>query len=167
MRLRRIREMLAGGATHPFPWHPLAELRDRTLPKLDNLRRAAGAGFPVPQPTYWAYAADLQREPDACRASTTPVGLPCIVRSVSPTEDTAEGSHAGQFLSLVVKDARDFPESVARVIASLPVRQGRRQGAVAVQPYLIHPRAGVTFFDGFYFEESEIRGQNGEVTSGR
>jgi phosphohistidine swiveling domain-containing protein len=93
--------------------------------------------------------------------------MPCIVRSISPTEDTQEGSEAGRFLSLVVGSPGDFPGAVARVVASLPVRDGRRLGAVAVQPYLVNPRAGVTFFDGFYFEESELEGQNGDATSGR
>ena len=141
MRRQRIREMLVKARSN-LPVAPAGRTAGSLSPKLDNLRRAAGTGFPVPEPTYWAYAADLQREPDACRALTAPVGLPCIVRSVSPTEDTAEGSRAGQFLSLVVQDARDFPDAVARVIASLPVREGHRLGAVAVQPYLIHPRAG-------------------------
>jgi phosphohistidine swiveling domain-containing protein len=168
MRFQHIREALFGDAKRPSPWRPLVKLRDRTLPKLDHLRRAARAGLLVPEPTFWAYAADLE---DRCDSDLLTlgerVGFPCIVRSISPTEDTPQGSRAGQFLSLVVKHARDLPGSVARVVSSLPMSGGRRRGAVAVQPFLVNPRAGVTFFDGFYFEESELRGQNGDVTSGR
>jgi hypothetical protein len=146
---------------------PLAVLRDRTLPKLDRLRRAARAGIAVPEPTFWAYAADLEAGRDPTPAPTELVGMPCILRSISPTEDTRQGSQAGRFLSLVAEGPGDFPRALARVVSSLPVRAGRRLGAVAVQSYLLNPRAGVTFFNGFYFEEGELEGQNGDVTSGR
>src|SRR4051812_16988022 len=121
MRLPAVREPMFGDRKRPHPLRPLAEFRDPTLPKLDNLRRAARAGLLVPEPTYWAYAADLEdgRMPDFPLIEL--VGLPCVVRSVSPTEDTRRGSCAGQFLSVVVKHARDLPGSLARVVSSLPM----------------------------------------------
>jgi hypothetical protein len=132
MRLQASREAILGEKRRPSPWRPLAELRDRTLPKLDNLKRAARAGISVPEPIIWAYAADFEssRAPDP--GPTELLDMPCIVRSISPTEDTKQGSQAGRFLSLVVNCPSDFPGAVARVLASLPVRDGRRLGAVAV-----------------------------------
>src|SRR4051794_28214362 len=121
MRLSAVREPMFGDPKRPHPWRPLAEFRDPTLPKLDNLSRAARAGLLVPEPTSWAYAADLEegRMPDYLLIER--VGLPCIIRSVSPTEDTRLGSHAGEFLSVVVKHAPDLPGSLARVVGSLPI----------------------------------------------
>ncbi len=168
MLLNFIRGLWTTKTTEFSPWRPLAALRDRSLPKLDNLRRAAQAGLPVPEPTMWAFAHDLDPQRDLhLPALVNHVGLPCIVRSISPTEDTAQSSQAGQFLSVVVNNAQALPHAVAQVTLSLPVDQGRRQGAIAVQPFLVNPRAGVTFFDGFYFEESVLSGQNTGVTSGR
>ena len=95
------------------------------------------------------------------------VSVPCIVRSVSPTEDTRTSSQAGRFLSVVVSSRSELNDALTRVIESLPVADGRTLGAVAVQPFLVNPRAGVTFFDGFYYEESTFPGHNGVVTSGR
>ena len=168
MLLNFIRGFWTTKTTELSPWRPLGAFRDRSLPKLDNLRRAARAGLPVPEPTMWAFARDLDPQGDLhFPALVKHVGLPCIVRSISPTEDTAQSSQAGQFLSVVVNDAQALPDAVAQVTSSLPVDQGRRQGAVAVQPFLVNPRAGVTFFDGFYFEESALSGHNTGVTSGR
>jgi hypothetical protein len=53
------------------------------------------------------------------------------------------------------------------IAASLPLERGRRLGAVAIQPFLVDARAGVTFFDGFYHEESVALGVNQGVTAGR
>lgn len=168
MALNLIREFWTTNTTELSPWQPLDASCDRSLPKLDHLRRAARAGLLVPEPTMWAFARDLVPECDLhLPALVKRVGLPCIVRSISPTEDTAQSSQAGQFLSVVVNDAQALPDAVAQVVSSLPVDQGRRQGAVAVQPFLVNPRAGVTFFDGFYFEESVLTGQNTSVTAGR
>src|SRR3954453_541395 len=126
MRLPAVCEPMFGDPKRPHPWRPLVEFRDPTLPKLDNLRRAARAGLLVPEPTCWAYAADLEvgRLPDYPVIEL--VGLPCVVRSISPTEDTRLGSHAGQFLSVVVEQTRDLPGSLARVVSSLPIHEGRR-----------------------------------------
>jgi phosphohistidine swiveling domain-containing protein len=52
------------------------------------------------------------------------------------------------------------------VVSSLPLADGQTRGAVAIQPFLVNPTAGITFFDGFYFEETVISGQNRAVTSG-
>src|SRR5262249_14899640 len=91
---------------------------------------------------------------------------PCIVRSASPTEDTAATSNAGQLLSLVVDDPAGFSGAVARVVAALPRRGGRPLGAVFVQPFLRAEAAGITFFDGFCFEETWAAGTNLALTSG-
>lgn len=152
-----------------MPWQPLDRFRDPAVPKLDNLRRASRAGLQVP-PTVWAMADELER----ALAAKTPRGLlegipdaPCIVRSGSPTEDTAETSNAGQLLSLPVHAPGEFTAALAQVVAALPRRDGRPQGAVFVQPFLRAEAAGITFFDGFYFEETWAPGTNLALTSGQ
>jgi phosphohistidine swiveling domain-containing protein len=147
-------------------WRRLSDLDDPALAKLHNLRRARSAGFLIPEPTIWAYAADLEGSVAETSAIPRLVGLPCIVRSVSPTEDTPERSRAGKFVSIVVWHENALADALGRVAASLPASKGRRLGAVAVQPLLLKPRAGVTFFDGFYYEESALTGYNGALTSG-
>jgi hypothetical protein len=133
MLLNFIRGLWATKTTELSPWRPLRAFCDRSLPKLDNLRRAAQAGLPIPEPTMWAFAHDLEPQRDLrVPALMKHVGLPCIVRSISPTEDTAQSSQAGRFLSVVVNDAQALPDAVAQVSSSLPVDRGRRQGAVAV-----------------------------------
>src|SRR4051812_27283121 len=144
----------------PSPWRPLDASRDRSLPKLDNLRAAARAGLEVP-PTVWAPAASAPADPPDPAAVPGP---PWIVRSGSPTEDTNATSNAGQFLSEVVARAEEFPGAVARVVASLPRGDdGAPLGAVFVQPWLRAEVAGVTFFDGFYFEETWAAGGNAAI----
>jgi pyruvate,water dikinase len=141
-------------------WLPLDQFADAGIPKLHNLRLAAKAGFDVPM-TFWAWARELEN-----RETQPPLPFPLIVRSGSPTEDQQNTSNAGQFLSLpVVSDAK-FAESVARVIEKLPLVGGIRQGVVFVQPLLEGTRAGVTFFDGFYYEEAVASGSNQALTSG-
>jgi pyruvate,water dikinase len=143
-------------------WQPLRHFRDASVPKLNNLRRAAAAGLRVP-PTWWAPAADAPAEP--------PNDLgpgPCIIRSGSPTEDRRTTSNAGQLLSLVVRDRADFAESLRRVVAALPCDgQGRPRGAVFVQPLVAATEAGVAFFDGFYYERTLAAGGNQALTSGQ
>ncbi len=140
------------------PWRRLEAFADRNVPKLDNLRRAARAGLAVPT-TVWAPAVLLAAHPDV-EPPRAIRGLPCIVRSGSPSEDTATTSNAGRFLSLPVHDPAGFREAVARVVAVLPKSDGQPQGVVFVQPLIRGEAAGVTFFDGFYFEESWENGGN-------
>jgi phosphohistidine swiveling domain-containing protein len=138
-----------------MPWRPLARFDDPSIPKLDNLRRAAAAGLRVPE-TWWLYAADPVAEPPSSLA-----GWPLILRSGSPTEDTRTTSNAGQLLSLAVTDPAAFQESLARVVAVLP-----KDGAVFAQPLVTAEEAGVAFFDGFYFERTTAPGGNEGLTSG-
>lgn len=149
-------------------WQPLARFRDTTVPKLENLRRAARAGLTVP-PTVWAWAADLERaaEADLGRLPEAVAAFPCVVRSGSPTEDTRVTSNAGQLLSLVVNRPEELATAVARVVASLPRGGGRPLGVVFVQPLVHAEAAGITFFDGFYFEETWAPGSNVALTSGK
>lgn len=147
-----------------MPWQPLDAFRDATIPKLDNLRRASRAGLTVP-PTVWARAADLEGRPPAGVEGFP--AFPWIVRSGSPTEDTETTSNAGQLLSLVVPAAEEFAGAVEWVVAALPRRGGKPLGAVFVQPFVPADAAGVTFFDGFYFEETEAEGSNQALTSGQ
>ena len=144
-------------------WHSLRRFRDATVPKLHNLRRAAAAGLRVPA-TVWAPAGEAH----ALAATTRPFGVPLIVRSGSPTEDTRETSNAGQLLSLRVADAAAFAGAVERVVAALPKDgAGQPRGVVFVQPLVRAMEAGVAFFDGFYFERATAPGDNETLTSGQ
>jgi len=139
-------------------WRELSAFSDPGAAKLDALRRAAAAGLRVP-PTVWAHArnppADLPAGPPAA------FGPPWIVRSASPDEDTEETSNAGQRLSLGVERAEDFAAAVRDVAATAA------GGAVFVQPLLAPERAGVAFFDAWWYERTEARGSNADLTSGR
>jgi phosphohistidine swiveling domain-containing protein len=146
------------------PWRPLDAFRDRSVPKLWNLRRARRAGLSVPE-TVWAEAEALRARPPA--PAPEGLGFPLIVRSGSPAEDGDGASNAGRFLSLPVARPGDFDDAVARVVAALPARGGRRPGVVFVQPLVEAEGGGVTFFDGFYFEEARAPGGNAALTSGR
>lgn len=143
-------------------WRPLARFSDASVPKLDNLRRAAAAGLRVPE-TWWL--------PAAAAGVTAPppplAGEPVIVRSGSPTEDTQATSNAGQLLSLAVPDPAAFASSLSRVVAALP-RDNRAapRGAVFVQPLVKAAESGVAFFDGFYWERTTATGGNEGLTSG-
>jgi len=153
-------------------WHFLKDksFKDPSIPKLHNLFRAARAGLPIP-PTAWAWAAELQRDAPVSIPDPYPhfpeLRLPIIVRSASPSEDTGKTSSAGQFLSLVVREAAKFPQALADVITALPYHEGNYQGAVFIQPLIDAETAGVTFFDGFYFEETSAAGSNQALTSGQ
>lgn len=138
-----------------MPWQPLARFDDPTIPKLDNLRRAAAAGLRVPE-TWWIRATDRPAGPPPSLA-----GRPLILRSGSPAEDTHVTSNAGQLLSLAVTDPADFAEALSRVAAVLPPG-----GAVFAQPLIMAEEAGVAFFDGFYFERTIAPGSNEGLTSG-
>jgi phosphohistidine swiveling domain-containing protein len=151
-----------------MPWRDLSEFRDPTIPKLANLDRARRKGLVVPGPTLWALAADLERpDPRGLSDVVARVGLPCIIRSGAPTEDTAVTSNAGQLMSLVVRAPGDFPEAVARVVAALPRADVGPLGVVFVQPLVEADVAGITLFDGFYYEETRAKGTNMDLTSGR
>jgi hypothetical protein len=143
-----------------MPWKPLDRFDDPSIPKLHNLRRADRAGFAVPT-TVWALARDLEAGPPEA-----PLGFPCIVRSGSPTEDTQTTSNAGQLLSVAVPEPDEFADAVRRVVAALPREDGQALGAVFVQPLIRAETAGVTFFDGFYYEETWAAGSNMELTQG-
>jgi pyruvate,water dikinase len=146
-------------------WHKLEQFRDPGIPKLNNLRIAAEAGLRVP-PTWWLSADRLLRPGRIVPPSRLHTG-PWIVRSASPSEDTANGSNAGQFLSLPVHVAAHLPVAVRRVCASLPRdEQGRRLGAIFIQPFLTAQEAGVVFFDGFYYERAQARRRNLTLTNG-
>ena len=148
-------------------WSALERFRDRGIAKLANLRLAAASGLDVP-PTRWAMAVDLVRGERIDRPAGAEFVGPLVVRSASPTEDTVASSNAGRFLSLVVPESSDFGGAVRRVVAALPrSADGRPRGAVFVQPFVSAPRAGVTFFDGFYFEETSAGGDNQDLTAGR
>ena len=143
-----------------MPWMPLDRFDDPSIPKLHNLKRADRAGFEVP-PTVWSLARDLESGPPA-----PPSDFPCIVRSGSPTEDTRTTSNAGQLLSLAVHDPGEFADALRRVVAALPRDESGPLGAVFVQPLIRAEVAGVTFFDGFYYEETSAAGSNAELTQG-
>src|SRR5690349_8164095 len=97
-------------------WQELTRFRDPSVPKLNNLRRAAAAGLRVP-PTWWV----LGRQVDGPSSPPSPLsGYACIVRSGAPTEDTTETSNAGQLLSVAVRDPAEFEIAAARVVAALP-----------------------------------------------
>jgi phosphohistidine swiveling domain-containing protein len=147
----------------PFalPWMTLDRFDDPSVPKLHNLKRAARARFEVPE-TVWARAADL----GMIASERLPFDTPCIVRSGSPTEDTHTTSNAGQLLSVVVRHPDEFAEAVRKVVAALPSENGRPIGAVFVQPLIQAETAGVTFFDGFYYEETSAKGGNADLTQG-
>lgn len=147
-----------------MPWRTLARFKDTSVPKLDNLRRAAAAGLRVPE-TWWLPAREIRGEIGPPPALA---GRPVIVRSGSPTEDTRATSNAGQLLSLAVREPGSFGESLARVAGALP-RDGRGEplGAVFVQPLVEAREAGVAFFDGFYFERTLASGGNEGLTSGQ
>ena len=147
------------------PWLPLDRFDDPGVPKLFHLKKAARAGFEVPE-THWATAEALEADPPILLPEGLP-DAPCIVRSGSPTEDTQATSNAGQFLSLIVEEPDHFAVAVARVVASLPRLGGRPLGVVFVQPLIQAETAGVTFFDGFYYEAAFAAGSNAALTSGR
>src|SRR5438128_776357 len=97
-------------------WQPLERFRDPSIPKLNNLRRALGAGLRVPQ-TWWHPARTLT---PALAAPPEELGHgPLIVRSGSPTEDQRTTSNAGQLLSLVVRRRSEFADSLRRVVQAL------------------------------------------------
>src|SRR4030095_969759 len=111
-----------------MPWRKLARFRDSSVPKLDNLRRAAAAGLRVPE-TWWMLAAEAA-ELDAASPPTSLQESPLIIRSGSPTEDTRITSNAGQLLSLAVRERRKFANSLSRVVAAPPrASPGAPQGA--------------------------------------
>jgi pyruvate,water dikinase len=146
-----------------MPWLPLSQFRDQTVPKLNNLRRAAAAGVRVPA-TWWLPAVTAKHEaappPDLCE--------PLILRSGSPTEDTRVTSSAGQLLSLPVKERQKFAVNLARVVEALPCNAaGQPQGAVFAQPLIQAVEAGVAFYDGFYYEQTRASESNEELTSGQ
>lgn len=152
-------------------WRDLRLVTDASVPKLNNLRRAAEAGIATSD-TRWIPAAEWADATPRVRAglvseALATLGFPCIVRSGSPTEDTAETSHAGQLLSLVVDRGASFAEAVNRVVATLPRDAAGPRGVVFVQRVVEAVEAGVTFFDGFYFEETSTAGGNTSLTSGR
>ena len=82
MQLSLIPQFWTKKTTKQSPWQPLGRFSDRSLPKLDHLRRASQAGLLVPEPTLWAFACDLERLCDLHgNVLVEQVGLPCIVRS--------------------------------------------------------------------------------------
>ena len=157
---------------HWFNLHEIdrsEELARGPIPKLHYLRLAEKSGIPVPQ-TLWCpanTAIEPQSDPlDATNISQR-ITFPCIIRSGSPTEDTTLTSNAGRFLSLKVERAEDFRSALHQVALSLPVDYTGLLGVVFVQPWIGAKTAGVTFFDGFYYEEASGHATNVGVTSGQ
>ena len=112
-------------------WRALESFRDRSIAKLDHLRRGRRGGLSVP-PTRWVYAADIDP------TTTDPpsdLAAPWILRSGSPTEDRTEGTAAGRFVTEVVEtdSLHGFREALARVVDALPTEGGARLGAVFVR----------------------------------
>jgi pyruvate,water dikinase len=143
-------------------WQPLDRFREPAVPKLDNLRRAAAACLRVPA-TWWQHAALLEHTPP-----DLPIAPPLILRSASPTEDGHTTSNAGRFLSLIVEAASGYPDALRRVVEALPrSTEGKRLGAVFLQPLLRGAEAGVAFFDGFYYERTTTTGLNVDLTAGQ
>src|SRR5438309_10875297 len=133
-------------------WRTLTDFRDPSVPKLNNLRRAAAAGLRVP-PTVWMPAAEHGSAPVGPPAELGPA--PWIIRSGSPTEDTRTTSNAGQLLSLPVRDPTAFASALRQVVEALPRdARGLPRGAVFVQPLIAAEEAGVAFFDGSYYERT-------------
>ncbi len=116
-------------------WQSLAVVKCGLPAKILHLKRARRSGLAIPEPTYWAWAAELEKRPP-------PVGLPdgfplpCIVRSAAPNEDTDATSNAGRFHSEKVERPDEAADVFRRVLESLPVMAGRRRGAVLIQPFL-------------------------------
>ena len=59
-----------------------------------------------------------------------------------------------------MREPDDFSQALTDVVATLPSRQGTAQGAVFIQPLIDAETGGVTFFDGFYYEETAAAGGN-------
>jgi phosphohistidine swiveling domain-containing protein len=146
-------------------WRPLNEFTDESIPKLRNLRRAQQAGIRVPI-TVWAWGDDLSGSAVELQVASDNIPIPWIVRSASPSEDGHSTSNAGRFLSLNVQHPSEFAAAVTRVVASLPRNGHKVVGAVFVQPLIHGEQAGVTFFDGFYYEEAISNGDNQALTAG-
>lgn len=141
-------------------WRPLTSFNDPGVPKLYELGRARRAGVEVPE-TWWCLAAAL----DPASPAPLPAALQgqdVIYRSGSPLEDTTETSHAGQLHSEVVTLGAAHGPALGRVVEAMP----ERAGVVFVQPLVRGARAGVAFFEGFYFERSTATGSNTAITAG-
>lgn len=141
-------------------WSALRTFRDGRVGKVHRLARARARGLEVPE-TRWARFDAL---PDALLP--VPLGVPCIVRSAATDEDTDEGTAAGRYASVVVRDRGAFDEAVREVLASMG-----GQGVVFVQALAedaLGPgaRGGVLFFDGFHYERTEAAGHNRALTAG-
>lgn len=142
-------------------WRPLNEFRDQRIGKLFWLKQAHAAGLRVP-PTLWCH-----REDAGTGTIRRPLGSEwsgdVILRSGSPREDTSESSNAGQFHSEVVPAASSdetFRDVQQRVAAALD------EGVVFIQPVVAGSRAGIAFFDAWWWERTEASGHNRDLTAG-
>ena len=146
-------------------WRHLTRFRQRSLPELNNLRRAERAGLTVP-PTWWLWASEARNQWEAAPPAELASG-PLIIRSCAPTGDTQQTSNAGQLLSLQVLERWEFPGALRRVVDALPrTISGVPCGAVFIQPLIEADEAGVIFFDGFYYECASAPGSNIDLTHG-
>lgn len=141
-------------------WRPLRSFRDARIGKLHRLGRAAHRGLEVPE-TVWAELDGVPAE-----VPVPPVGVPCIVRSASPDEDTDGSTAAGRFASVVAASRDELAAAVREVLESMG-----GSGVLFAQPLaerLLGPgaRGGVLFFDGHHFERTEDEGHNRAVTAG-
>lgn len=142
-------------------WRPLSDFTDVRAGKLHRLRRARRRRIAVPD-TVWAEVYGPLR---ADQVGEPPMDLPLIVRSASPEEDTAEGTAAGRFETVVVRERDAFADAVVTVATSIGT------GAVFVQPLAEEvlgtgSRGGIAFFDGFYYERTEAPEHNRALTAG-
>ena len=152
-----------------MPCAILSEFRDPTIPKLANLKRAR-AGRPG------------RAEPDALGAGRGPgaagrrgarrrggAGRPALHRPVG----LADRGH-GDLVQRRPAPERGGPRRRGRSprpwrgsSRPCPGIDGGPRGVVFVQPLVAAEVAGITFFDGFYFEEARAEGTNAALTSGR
>jgi hypothetical protein len=145
----------------------LDAFRDRKVPKLANLHRARKSKIRIPEPTFWCEASVVARvSRQELAFLRPPIDPPLIVRSASALEDSTASSNAGRFCSVAVPEERDFAAALRRVVDSMLLSGGCHQGFVFVQPLIVAPIAGITFFDGFYFEETSAPGGNADLTAG-
>ncbi len=147
-------------------WQPLSQFDDATIPKLNNLRLAAEAGLRVP-PTWWIHASEVGKR-SVIMLPPLAKNTSLMLRSGSPSEDQADTSNAGQFVSTIVQKSVDFAPAMKEVADALPKNHaGEPQGVVFAQPLIGAAQIGVAFYDGYYFERTLHKGRGEDITGGK